>query len=94
MITATEARRFSGETVEEKVEKLSSTIEKLAKENKRCLVIGLDYKDDEDLWIIGGYIESDQWKKAKQILENCGYKVSFYCNKCGQLFAMYTFVEW
>ncbi len=94
MITATEARRFSGETVEEKVEKLYPVIEKFTKENKRRLRIGLDYKDDEDLWIIGGYTESEDWKKAKQILEGYGYKVSFHVNKCGQLFAMYTFIEW
>lgn len=87
MITATE-------TVEGKVEKLFPVIEKLTKENKCRLRIGLDYKDDEDLWIIGGYMESEDWKTAKQILEGCGYTVSFYFNKCGQLFAMYTFIEW
>ena len=87
MITATEALHFSGETAREKVEKLSSTIEKLAKENKRCLRTGWDYEEDKDLWIAGGYMESKEWKEAKTILKSYGYKVSFYND-------MYTLIEW
>lgn len=94
MITATEARQLAGETVEEKVEKLSSAIEKSAKENRRRLRTGWDYEDNRDLWITGGYEVSEEWKKAKKILESYGYKVSFHYNDSGQFVDMYTLIEW
>lgn len=98
MITATEARQLASKlasnTVEEKVEKLSSTIEKLAKANKRRLRTEWDYDDNRDLWTTGGYETSEEWINAKKILENYGYKVSFYYDDRGQFVDMYTLIEW
>lgn len=94
MITASEAKRLAGLTVEEKVESLSNSIEKSAKEKKRCLRTGWDYKEDNDLWVNGGYSKTQEWWKAKEILENLGYKVSFYYSEGSQFVDMYTLIEW
>lgn len=93
MITAEQAKKLAGPTLEEKVEALGAKIEELAKQGKRCLYTGYQYREDEDLWIHGGYSNSEDWKKAKQLLESKGFKVSFFYEE-RQFVDMYTIISW
>lgn len=94
MIQASEAKKLAGLTVAEKVEKLSFPIKKLALERKRQLRTGYDYVEDDDLWISGGYSNTQEWKDAKKILEGLGYNVRFYYSDGSQFVDMYTLIEW
>jgi hypothetical protein len=93
ILTAEEARKLSASPLEEKIESLSKTIERLAKEGKRSCRTGYDHKEDEELWIYGGYDTSNDWKTAKEILEINGYKVTFYYRELSFV-DMYTLIEW
>lgn len=93
MFTAEQARKLACVTVEEKVGQICKAIESSAKLKHRCLRTGYDYKEDRDLWIIGGYDKTEEWLKAKQILESLGYKVSFYYKEA-QYVDMYTLIRW
>lgn len=93
MLTAQEARKLAGPTLDEKVESLLKSVEEKAKEGQRKLATGYSHKEDNDLWINGGYSRTDEWVKAKTMLENLGYKVSFFYEE-HQLVDMYTLVEW
>ena len=94
MIDAKEARKIAGPTLDEKIESLGTTIEILAGAKKRKCRTGWDHKEDKDLWINGGYGQTDEWKLAKKKLESLGYKVSFYYSEGSQFVDMYTVVEW
>lgn len=94
MITAEQARLITGFTVLEKVEKLDLVIQQLASEKKRQLRTGYDHSEDEDLWKDGGYHTTEEWKEAKAILEELGYKVSFYYKEGAFAVDMYTLIEW
>lgn len=85
MITAKEARHIAVSPLEEKVQSLCESIERLAKDKKRMLRTGYDHKEDDELWQYGGYNRTEEWKAAKKMLEDLGYTVSF---------DMYTKVEW
>lgn len=93
MITAQEARELAGYTLKEKVERLGEEIRKCAIEKKRQLRTGWDYKEDSSLWIEGGYSKTEEWRTAKKILEENGYKVSFYYRE-SQFVDMFTLIEW
>jgi len=91
--TAAEAKKLAGKSVEEKVELLCESIKKNASERKRSLMTGWEHKEDRDLWIDGGYNHTEDWEKAKKILEALGYKVTFYYQE-NQFVDMYTIIEW
>jgi hypothetical protein len=93
MITAEQARAIMPRTLEVKLEDIGNRIEELAKEGKNRLRGGYDYDKDKDLWISGGYSNSEEYLKAKQYLENLGFKVSFYYMEL-QLVDMYVLIEW
>lgn len=93
-LTAAEARRLAGKTVDEKVEDLLIAVETVAKNKKRRLRTGWDYKLDTDLWVDGGYKATPEWKEAKDILTKLGYKVSFRYHDGSMAVDMYTLVEW
>lgn len=93
MMTAAEARRLAGQTVQEKVNDLLLAVEELAKQKHRVLKTGWDYTKDADLWVHGGYNNSKEWVEAKKILEGLGYKVNFFYKE-SQFVDMYTLIEW
>lgn len=96
-LTAKQAKEISGPTLEEevgdKVDALLVAIEGAAKQKRRSLKTGWEYKENEDLWIRGGYSGSKDWNLAKKMLEELGYKVSFYYQE-NQFVDMYTLIEW
>lgn len=94
MLTAEQARKLSGRTTKEKVEALLVSLEKKASEGGRMLRCGYDHKEDEDLWIHGGYNNTEEHKEAVEILKGLGYEVSFYYQDGSFAVDMYTKVEW
>jgi uncharacterized protein HemY len=96
MLTAAQARELAGPSLEEKVESLLKTVERLAKEKKRKLRCAYDHKEDDQLWVHGGYAakRGGEWYKAKEMLEGLGYKVSFFYSDGSFAVDMYTVVEW
>jgi hypothetical protein len=92
-LTAAEARKLAGPTVQERVDDILVAIEKLAKQGKRQLRTGWDYDKDRELWIDGGYSNTPEWREAIKILSELGYKAQFYYN-CGQFVDMYTLIKW
>lgn len=93
-ITAKEARQLAGPTLEEKLDSLYESIRVVAIDKKRSLRTGYDHKDDEELWIQGGYSQTADWKAAKKALEEEGFKVTFYYNELSIAVDMYTLIEW
>lgn len=94
MFTAAEAKRLAGESLEEKVAKLGEAIKVAATNKKRQLRTGWEYKDDKDLWIQGGYKPTEDWTKAKKMLELAGYTVDFYYSDGSIAVDMYTIIKW
>ena len=94
LLTAEEARKLAGPSLEEKVESLIETIKTLAKQKKRSCRTGYDHKEDEDMWIYGGYDGTEEWQNAKKILKGLGYKVTFYYKVHSVAVDMYTLIEW
>jgi len=88
-LTAKEAREIAGFTEEEKANEAISlflkTIKKLATEKKRECRTGYDHRENEDIWIYGGYKKTSLWKLCKNKLENLGYDVSFFFTKKANL---------
>lgn len=91
--TAEEARKLSGESVEEKVAKILTAIKAEALNRKRELKTGWQYKLDSDLWVNGGYSQTEDWKAAKKILEHLGFTVEFFYQE-NQFVDMYTVIKW
>lgn len=92
--TADMARKLAGATVQDKVDLLLVTIKELATNKQRRCRTGYDHKADEDLWINGGYSTTRDWKEAKDLFTELGYKVTFYYNEGSMAVDMYTLVEW
>lgn len=92
-LTAAEAKKLAGPTLEEKVDAILVAIKDAAMNKKRSLRTGWEYKDDPDLWVNGGYSATSDWKAAVAVLENLGYKVSFYYAET-QFVDMYTIISW
>jgi hypothetical protein len=92
-LTAEEARKLSGKTLDEKVDGLLAAIAEAAKQHKRQLRTGWDYGADEELWIQHGYSKTEDWKTARKILVDLGYTVEFYYEE-SQFVDMYTLIKW
>ena len=86
-ITAAEARKLAGPTVEERVEFIMPLIETAAKDKKRSLAL------HDEFWVHGGYQGTADYKEAVRQLEALGYKVRFFYEE-RQFVDMYTIVEW
>lgn len=91
--TAAMARRDAGPNLDEKIDSLLESIKARAEKGHREIKTGWHHKADDDLWINGGYENTEEWIKAKKALEKLGYTVKFYYN-CGQFVDMYTLVKW
>ena len=103
MLSAKEARKLAGvvdeDDLKQKIERLLNSIRSLAQddnlseEQRRRCATGYQHRDDADLWTDGGYNGTEEWKKAKEILENLGYEVSFFYEE-KQFVNMYTLIKW
>jgi G:T-mismatch repair DNA endonuclease (very short patch repair protein) len=87
MLTAKQARDLAGPTVEERIEDVLKDIEAAAKNKSRELHC------HQDFWVNEGYSGTENYKKAKKMLEDLGYKVEFYY-ECRQFVDMYTIIRW
>jgi hypothetical protein len=85
-ITAAEARKLAGPTVQERVDEVYAKIREAATEGKR-------YINLHDWWATEGYSGIDEYKQACMILEGDGFKVEFVYEE-RQFVNMYTSVEW
>ena len=85
-ITAAEARKLAGPTVQERVDEVYPLIREAAEKGKR-------YINLHDWWANEGYRDTVEYKQACMILEGDGFKVSFYYEE-RQFVSMYTVVEW
>ena len=85
-ITASEARKLAGPTVQERVDEVYPLIREAAEKGKRSI-------DLHGWWADEGYRGSVEYKLACQILEGDGYKVKFFYAEF-QFVSMYTTVEW
>lgn len=94
MITAAEARKLRPRTVQDMVNDIGKEIEKRAKMGATELRTGWDYKFDPDLWQTGGYNLTEDWMKARKILEEHGFEVSFYYKDGSQFSDFYTLIKW
>lgn len=92
--TAAEARELAGPTLDEKVDCLLESIKEAAQNEKRVLRTGWDYTKHKDLWIDGGYNQTEEWKKACDILQRLGFEVQFYYNDGSMAVDMYTVIKW
>ncbi len=99
LLTADDARRLAGVTaaprdLEEKVRALLKTIRDQALAKQRSLKTGYQHAQDPDLWITGGMNGTDDWKQAKQQLEQLGFTVTFFYRDGAQFTDMYTYITW
>ncbi len=85
-ITAAEARKLAGPTVQERVDEVYPLIREAAEQGKRSIAL-------HDWWANGGYSGTKEWQQAVMILEGDGYKVGFFYEE-RQFVNMYTTVEW
>lgn len=85
-ITAQEARKLAGPTVQERVDEVYPLIREAAEKGKRSIAL-------HEWWAHEGYSKTVEYKLACQILEGDGYKVSFFYEE-RQFVDMYTVVEW
>ena len=86
-ITADEARKLSGPTVQERVDEVYPKIREAATKGKRGIMLR------DDFWGNGGYSSTKEWQQAVMILEGDGYKVGFFYKE-SQFVDMGTQVEW
>ena len=86
-ITAEEARKLAGPTVEEYADEAFELIRTAATAGKREITLY------DEFWSRDGYSGTPEWKQACKILEDAGFKVRF-CYDEYQVVALYTFVEW
>lgn len=86
-ITAEEARKLSGPTVEERVNSVYALIRAATEKKQRKVHL------HDDFWTYGGYDSTNEWKKAAAMLQEDGFKVKFYYNEL-QFVDMYTIVSW
>jgi len=79
-ITAQEARKLAGPTIEERIEDVYDAIKKAAENKKRKLILH-DWAND-------GYGSTESYKALKKELESNGFEVDFHYDN------MYVYVEW
>ena len=85
-ITAQEARKLAGPTVQERVDEVYPLIREAAEKGKRSIAL-------HDWWAHEGFGGTVEYKQACKILEGDGYKVRFFYEE-RQFVDMYTVVEW
>ncbi len=85
-ITAAEARRLAGPTVQERVDEVYPLIREAAEKGKRSITL-------HDWWAHEGYSKTFEYKQACMILEGDGYTVEFFYEE-RQFVDMYTVVKW
>jgi len=85
-ITAQEARKLAGPTVQERVDDVYPLIRSAAEKKKRSITL-------HDWWADQGYGGTEEYKQACKLLEADGFKVSFFYEE-RQFVNMYTVVEW
>jgi hypothetical protein len=85
-ITAAEARRLAGPTVQERVDEVYPLIREAAEKGKRSIAL-------HDWWANEGYSKTVEYKLACRILEDDGYTVDFFYEE-RQFVDMYTVVKW
>lgn len=93
-ITAKEARELASRSLDEKIDALLDVVKAAAKNRRRSLLAGWDYRKDLDLWVDGGYSSTKEWVLAKQKLEELGYSVKFFYQEGSIVVDMYTIVSW
>ena len=86
-ITAEEARKLAGPTVQERVDEVYPLIREAAEKGGRRIHLHGQF------WASEGYSGTNEYKQAKMILEGDGYKVKFFYEE-RQFVDMYTIVEW
>jgi len=86
-ITAQEARKLAGPTVQERVDEVYTLIREAATEKKRFVNLR------DDFWVNEGYSKTKEYQQACMILEGEGYTVRFFYEE-RQFVDMYTIVEW
>ena len=86
-ITAAEARKLAGPTVQEQVDLVYPLIREAAEKGKRSITL------HDDLWVNGAYKGTVEYKQAVKILEGDGYTVRFFYEE-RQFVDMYTVVAW
>jgi hypothetical protein len=90
-LTAQQARYLAGPTVEERVVEVLGVIRVEALKKQRRVDLKTDF------WSSGGYGDGfvqEQWRLAKKMLENLGYKVTHNSIDNITSLYMYTTVEW
>ena len=85
-ITAEEARKLAGPTVQERVDEVYPQIREAAEKGKRSIAL-------HSWWANEGYSGTVEYKLACKILEDDGYKVKLFYEE-RQFVDMYTVVEW
>ena len=85
-ITAQEARKLAGPTVQERVDEVYPLIREAAEKGERSIAL-------HGWWAHEGFGGTVEYKQACKILEDDGYKVKFFYEE-RQFVDMYTVVEW
>ena len=93
-ITAEEARKLVGPSVQDHVDAVYLLIRKAAAEKRRSV-----HLSGEDIWTRGGYSTTPEWEEACAILRADGYTVTFFCEErqfvdMYKVVNMYTVVKW
>lgn len=87
-ITAVEAKRIAGPTIDEIIDDVCKQIEVAAKSKKREL-----HLHQPDVFVSGGYSTSPEWLSIKTTLEALGFTVEFFYEE-RQFVNMYTIIKW
>lgn len=86
-ITADEARKLSGPSVQDRVDSVYLLIRESAAKGGRHINL------HDDFWARGGYSGKPDWKQACEILRKDGFTVDFFYEE-RQFVDMYTVVKW
>lgn len=90
-LTAAEARKMAGPTLEETVATMVDdalkAVREAAGQKKRSIAL------HGDEWTRGGYSRTKEWMGAVATLQSLGYKVDFFYEE-RQFVNMYTTVGW
>lgn len=76
-------------TVEQKVSELVEALDKMGPEGS------VKVREEFDkIWTWGAYDQTKEWKQAKGMLEQLGFKVTWGCYYGSAAYDLYTLVEW
>jgi hypothetical protein len=87
-ITAEEARKIAGLSVEEEVDIVFDLIREAATDKERSIKVM-----HNNLWATGGYAKSPHWVKACKILNEEGFKTDYYFSE-DYSYVGFTIVSW